>query len=66
MTEAGGDPACWAGRVCPECGRLDERAPADRDGRCPHCGAELTAEHTEELERIGLEYRDLDHDLPEG
>jgi tRNA(Ile2) C34 agmatinyltransferase TiaS len=52
--------------VCPECGRLDERAPADRDGRCPHCGAELTAEHTEELERIGLEYRDLGHDLPEG
>jgi hypothetical protein len=40
MPEAGGDPACWAGRVCPDCGRLDERAPADRDGRCRHCGVE--------------------------
>jgi hypothetical protein len=33
----GGDPACWADRVCPACGQLDERER--RDGRCPHCGA---------------------------
>ena len=36
----GGDPACWLDRVCPSCGRLDERpagaTPADR---CPACGA---------------------------
>lgn len=24
MTEQGGDPACWANRVCPECGRFVE------------------------------------------
>ena len=35
----GGDPACWADRVCPACGLLDERAPDERDGTCPHCGA---------------------------
>jgi hypothetical protein len=37
MTE-GGDPACWADRVCPACGMLDERGPGDRDGTCPQCG----------------------------
>lgn len=38
MTDLGGDPACWADRVCPACGMLDERAGGVRDGRCPHCG----------------------------
>ena len=33
----GGDPACWADRVCPVCGLLDERER--HDPRCPHCGA---------------------------
>jgi hypothetical protein len=33
----GGDPACWADRVCRACGLLDERER--RDTRCPHCGA---------------------------
>jgi rubrerythrin len=37
VADNGGDPACWADRVCDECGLLDERA--ERDGRCPHCGA---------------------------
>ena len=37
MSDSGGDPACWAGRVCPMCGMLDERE--QRDGRCPHCHA---------------------------
>jgi hypothetical protein len=37
VTEQGGDPACWADRVCAACGMLDERRR--RDGRCPHCGA---------------------------
>ena len=101
MTGTGGDPACWADRVCPACGMLDERAAGDRDDTCPHCGEphdahradarqaspaddrprheprstttaerELThedygtAEHKEELERIGLDYRNLGTDLP--
>ena len=34
----GGDPACWADRVCPACGGLDERE--ERDGTCPSCGAD--------------------------
>ncbi len=38
MTDAGGDPACWADRVCPACGMLDERTTAGRDDTCPHCG----------------------------
>lgn len=51
MTDAGGDPACWAGRVCPACGMLDERE--HRDGRCPHCHALAD----EDYERL-LEVRD--------
>lgn len=26
MTDQGGDPACWADRVCPDCGQLVEDA----------------------------------------
>ncbi|MFF0414005.1 hypothetical protein ACFYUY_26650 [Kitasatospora sp. NPDC004745] len=34
--DEGGEPACWLGRVCPECGRLRDRpGPA----RCESCGA---------------------------
>jgi hypothetical protein len=32
----GGDPACWLNAVCPECGRVRERADASD---CEHCGA---------------------------
>jgi rubrerythrin len=32
----GGDPACWLGQVCPECGRFTERRPPTM---CPRCGA---------------------------
>ena len=31
-----GDSACWAHRVCPECGRLNE---AERPETCEACGA---------------------------
>jgi DNA-binding MarR family transcriptional regulator len=51
VSDAGGDPACWAGRVCLVCGMLDERER--RDGRCPHCHA-LSDEDYERL----LEVRD--------
>lgn len=37
MTDAGGDPACWAARVCAACGMLDERDADARDDICPHC-----------------------------
>ena len=36
--DEGGDPACWLGRVCPDCGRL---AGEDPPTHCPGCGAEL-------------------------
>jgi rubrerythrin len=36
----GGDPACWAHRVCPECGRLNE---AEAPTVCERCGASLPA-----------------------
>jgi uncharacterized protein len=32
----GGDPACWIGQVCPECGRFSEQA---NPVTCPNCGA---------------------------
>ncbi|HEX5405168.1 MAG TPA: hypothetical protein VFX16_23045 [Pseudonocardiaceae bacterium] len=37
-SDEGGDPACWLGQVCPECGAFtDQAAPAT----CPRCGAAL-------------------------
>jgi len=33
--EEGGDAACWANRVCQECGRLNE---AERPVVCEFCG----------------------------
>jgi hypothetical protein len=36
--EQGGDAACWADRVCPACGLLDERP--ESGGPCPRCGAD--------------------------
>jgi len=40
MSEAatGGDPACWAHLLCPECGTVLEHGEEER---CPRCGAEL-------------------------
>jgi len=34
--ELGGDAACWAHRVCPACGRLND---AERPTICQDCGA---------------------------
>ena len=34
--EEGGDSACWAHRVCPECGRLNQ---AEHPDACEACGA---------------------------
>jgi hypothetical protein len=36
VEQEGGDAACWANRVCPECGRLNE---AERPVVCEACGA---------------------------
>jgi hypothetical protein len=33
--DAGGDAACWANRVCQQCGRLNE---AERPVVCEACG----------------------------
>jgi hypothetical protein len=38
VASEGGDAACWANRVCPECGRLNE---AERPEVCEACGAEF-------------------------
>ncbi|MEY8042238.1 hypothetical protein [Saccharopolyspora cebuensis] len=38
--EPGGDPVCWAARVCPECGAFAEAEPPTR---CARCGAEIPA-----------------------
>jgi hypothetical protein len=35
-SDEGGDPACWAHRVCQACGRLNE---AERPTVCEACGA---------------------------
>ena len=41
----GGDPACWLDRVCPACGRLDERpAGTGHADRCSGCGAAIERE----------------------
>jgi len=34
--DVGGDPACWAPRVCPDCGLF---VPGEPPIRCPRCGA---------------------------
>ena len=34
--EDGGDSACWAHRVCPQCGRLNQ---AEHPEACEACGA---------------------------
>jgi hypothetical protein len=39
-TEIGGDPACWAHLVCPECGRFAEGDSANKV-LCAVCGAAL-------------------------
>ena len=36
--ELGGDPACWAHRICPECGRLND---VERPVVCEGCGERL-------------------------
>lgn len=41
--DLGGDPACWAHLVCPECGRFAEGKSAE-EGRCAICGAALPAD----------------------
>ena len=41
--EVGGDPACWAHLVCPECGRFAEGNSA-AEGVCAVCGAALPTE----------------------
>ncbi len=33
--EDGGDPACWAGRVCPECGALVDDGGGGHKPGCP-------------------------------
>ncbi len=37
-SELGGEPACWAQLVCPECGRL---ATSEQAEVCEVCGADL-------------------------
>ncbi|MHA6630631.1 hypothetical protein ACU61A_34780 [Pseudonocardia sichuanensis] len=32
----GGDPVCWLGALCPECGAM----PSEGTDRCWRCGAE--------------------------
>jgi rubrerythrin len=39
--DEGGDPACWLGRVCPECGAFTEQAAPTT---CPRCGTALQAD----------------------
>jgi hypothetical protein len=39
--DEGGDAACWAHRVCPQCGRLNE---AERPQTCEACGAAFSNE----------------------
>jgi rubrerythrin len=34
--DLGGDPVCWAPRVCPDCGLF---VPKEPPTQCPRCGA---------------------------
>jgi rubrerythrin len=36
--DSGGDPVCWAPRVCPECGLF---VPEEPPTSCPRCGAAI-------------------------
>ena len=36
IPDIGGDPVCWAPRVCPDCGLF---VPGEPPIRCPRCGA---------------------------
>jgi uncharacterized OB-fold protein len=42
--DEGGDPVCWLGALCPECGAL----PSAGSDRCWRCGAARTTD--EELD----------------
>ncbi len=33
----GGDPACWANRVCPDCGAIDGHTPTCSQSGSPSC-----------------------------
>ncbi|MDQ2726633.1 MAG: hypothetical protein M3Y91_01925 [Actinomycetota bacterium] len=37
--DEGGDPVCWADRVCPQCGTFADRRPPTV---CPRCEAPIT------------------------
>jgi rubrerythrin len=41
--DVGGDPACWAHLVCPECGRFAEGDSVAK-GVCAICGAALPSD----------------------
>ena len=36
LEDLGGDPVCWAPRVCPDCGLF---VPVEPPTTCPRCGA---------------------------
>jgi hypothetical protein len=38
--DEGGDPVCWLGALCPECGAM----PGEDADRCWRCGAERPAD----------------------
>jgi len=44
IEDAGGDPACWAHRVCRECGRFAEDPRAQV---CAACGEDLPSRDTD-------------------
>lgn len=46
--EYGGDAVCWLGRVCPECGAMNEGAPDGATRPCWHCGAIPTEQETDD------------------
>ena len=37
-SDLGGDPVCWAPRVCPDCGLF---VPVEPPTSCPRCGARV-------------------------